>query len=512
MAEAFDWLKPAPLWQADGLDFRQPDFFRPQVLEFRSDAFMEDFLAAVSSPKPGALLAFLATPPQPERPLKLFQPVHGCFYVVCGSLCCRLPGFPDREVQVAEGESTVFVLRKLVDGAEYAWVVNDTKKGWLPLNGQPKRLLPGEERQPLLRTATADGRTVVFGYIPVASRETYAVPPTELAEDATVPDLRIEELKARFVNPLTEPLSTVSADTVLDAADKVTPPQSLTLSVYLLLDLWEFLFAHVPDVAIALRDNPSATFSGDQAQAKNSLVAFLQAQQLGGNLKLAGALMEVAKKRDNLNQPGGGDLAQLGFTENYNLKARRLSRATLEQLTRRMQEALPTTQPTGIELPKLEPRADTLYVLRCVYERPQCDPPVHIVSQPSVPFQLAPFFDPDAPARPVRIPLPADVSIAGLRKFKKNVAFLMSNAMRKKVASITGKEKALIKEDNPNISEPADDGLAHICSFSIHIIFIVAFFLLITFVVILNFVFWWIAFFKICLPIPKRLLPGASDE
>jgi hypothetical protein len=31
--------------------------------------------------------------------------------------------------------------------------------------------------------------------------------------------------------------------------------------------------------------------------------------------------------------------------------------------------------------------------------------------------------------------------------------------------------------------------------------------LLIIFVVVLNLVFWWMAFFKICLPIPKRLAP-----
>jgi hypothetical protein len=36
----------------------------------------------------------------------------------------------------------------------------------------------------------------------------------------------------------------------------------------------------------------------------------------------------------------------------------------------------------------------------------------------------------------------------------------------------------------------------------------VAFMLLLMFVIILNFVFWWIAFFKICIPIPKKLLSG----
>src|SRR5262249_14675603 len=159
------------------------------------------------------------------------------------------------------------------------------------------------------------------------------------------------------------------------------------------------------------------------------------------------------------------------------------------------------------ELPKLEPRADALYVVRCVYERPQCDPPVRAVSQPSASFRFAPFFDPDAPVRPVRIPLPSDVSIAGLRKFKKGVSFMMSDAVRQKMKNLSGQEPKLLK-DPPEFNDPSDGlGIAFICSFSIQIIFIVAFFLLLIFVFILNIVFWWIAFFRICLPIPKQLLP-----
>ena len=42
---------------------------------------------------------------------------------------------------------------------------------------------------------------------------------------------------------------------------------------------------------------------------------------------------------------------------------------------------------------------------------------------------MANFFDPDAPARPVRIALPIDTSPAGLRKFDKNAAFVMSDML-----------------------------------------------------------------------------------
>src|SRR4029453_11640069 len=122
------------------------------------------------------------------------------------------------------------------------------------------------------------------------------------------------------------------------------------------------------------------------------------------------------------------------------------------------------------------------------------------VSQPSEPFELAPFFDPDAPARQIRIGLPVDVSIAGLRKFQKGVAFMMSTALRNKIARITGNEKEVFKDGGTLGSEGADT-LGHICSFSIPIITICAFILLMIIVVLLNIVFWWLPFFKICFPL-----------
>ena len=68
MAETFDWLKPSLLWQADGLDFRQPDFFRPHLLGFHSDTFMEDFLAAAAAPRPTAFQRALAAPQRVCQP------------------------------------------------------------------------------------------------------------------------------------------------------------------------------------------------------------------------------------------------------------------------------------------------------------------------------------------------------------------------------------------------------------------------------------------------------------
>jgi len=154
-----------------------------------------------------------------------------------------------------------------------------------------------------------------------------------------------------------------------------------------------------------------------------------------------------------------------------------------------------TPQPP-VTVPKLGQKAEDLYILRYVYERPQCDPPHKYVSQPTDEFQLAPFFDPDAPARPIRIGLPVDVSIGGLRKFKKNVAFMMSKELRNKLASV---KPEMLKGDGPDAEGTLDIG--HICSFSIPIITLCAFILLMIIVIVLNLVFWWIPFLKICFPL-----------
>jgi hypothetical protein len=51
---------------------------------------------------------------------------------------------------------------------------------------------------------------------------------------------------------------------------------------------------------------------------------------------------------------------------------------------------------------------------------------------------------------------------------------------------------------------PGGATLGEVCQLSIPIITLCAFFLLMIMVQLLNIVFWWLPFFKICLPIPQR--------
>jgi hypothetical protein len=489
--EAFDWLKPSPLWHGGLAGAHAADFFQPQLLEFDDDNFVDAFRKAAAASDPTQLKSAVLTG-SADHPLKLFQPAHGRFYLVSAALSCRLPGFPERVVQLADGESAFFVMRKFVAGAEYGWVVDGTSKSWQPLNGQARRILDKEERLPLFHAAGSDKRTILVGYVPAASREVYSVSVRELNaamspdEQAHFPngiDLRIEELQARFTTPLKKNPAEVHLKPVI--------------SVYMLLDLLDFFATHLPKVAAALTDSPTGVAL---SAAEQQLMAFLAGQSVGGGPALDAALRAVARQRPALEAVGGVDPVQLGLGS-YDLTTGHIDTIGLEVAVR---DALPP-DPSTIQLPRQSASPAEIYALRCVYERPQCAPPLQVVSQPSVPFELATFFDGDAPARPVRIVLPTDVSLAGIRKFHKGVTFMISGSMQQKINMLTGHEKDIITGGSPGSDA---NGLSWMCSFSIQIIFIVAFFLLLMFVIILNIVFWWIAFFRICIPIPKKLLSG----
>jgi hypothetical protein len=158
------------------------------------------------------------------------------------------------------------------------------------------------------------------------------------------------------------------------------------------------------------------------------------------------------------------------------------------------------------------------FVIRCVFERPECgpiDPPV--LSDPSQAFQMAGFFDPDAPARPIRIALPLDTSPAGLRKFDKNTAFMISDMLCGQINRMKGLtlgdlvlsvlpwpfHKDLPVGDGGPCKDSGGLEIGMMCSLSIPIITICALLLLMIIVFLLDFIFRWVPFFIFCFPLPK---------
>jgi len=160
------------------------------------------------------------------------------------------------------------------------------------------------------------------------------------------------------------------------------------------------------------------------------------------------------------------------------------------------------------------------FVIRCVYERPLCgplDPPV--LSGPTAPFQMAGFFDPDAPARPIRIALPIDTTPAGLRKFDKNTVFMISDALCGQIQRMRGISfgdlvlsvlpwpfhkdlSSKVGKMGPCKNKGGVE-LGMMCTLSIPIITICALILLMVIVLLFDFIFKWIPFFIFCFPLPK---------
>jgi len=172
-----------------------------------------------------------------------------------------------------------------------------------------------------------------------------------------------------------------------------------------------------------------------------------------------------------------------------------------------------TTPPAPLGAQKVVDAGQTAwFVLRCIYECPSCGPlrPT-VVSQPTVVFQMASFFEPRAPARPIRIALPVNTTPAGFRQFAKNTAFMVSDVLacqKQRMGKTTFGDLVLsvlpwpFHKDLPADSETCTPGIGFICSLSIPIITICALILLMIIVSLLDIVFHWIPYFILCFPLP----------
>ena len=157
------------------------------------------------------------------------------------------------------------------------------------------------------------------------------------------------------------------------------------------------------------------------------------------------------------------------------------------------------------------------FVVRLVFERPRCGnlfPPV--VSRATCRLEMAPFFDPDAPARPVHIHMPIDISPAGLRKHKKNAMFLLSDMICgkiKKTKKLTLADLVLsvlpwpLHKKLPDIGSAGPcrkngESMGLFCSLSIPIVTLCAMVLLFIMVNLFNIFFKWIPWFFMCFPLP----------
>jgi hypothetical protein len=165
-----------------------------------------------------------------------------------------------------------------------------------------------------------------------------------------------------------------------------------------------------------------------------------------------------------------------------------------------------------------------LFCLRFVHLNEDCGP-LHppTLSAPSASFELAGFFDAEAPARPLRISLPLDASPAGLRKHARGTAFVLSDMLcgqvqRAKALGLIDLIRQVLPWPLHKEIDIGDGGgckngngidIGMVCSLSIPIITICALILLMIIVSLLDFIFRWLPWFVICFPVPRLRAKGA---
>lgn len=513
-----EWTCASPLWgpatTADRAAMR-----RPTILSFASDEFIDELNSTLAR-RPADVAARVAVyeshredPPPTNsgaKVLKLYQPVHGRHYLVAANLVCQIPGIPDRTVDRAKDEAISFVLRR-VDGrgGELAWVVTrpgETPEGeWRPVS-EPRAVVASERLYPMFGLPYEDRghrRKLNIGLIPVGSREQLEAAEigTPALDASSEGDPRANTADSRIADTLAL-LQAPQTGVIPEAIRAAQEAQEKEATAFLLLDLADWLAKEAPAVwtAIVSLTRPSQTTPRARG-LYDALTVRLVDTNAGGTWR-QGMLLAVEERSRLFGETAAAP------TLTRNARRSTLSSSELRTLLRNLVDELgptPVAALTPASSPGLPPDTTGLrYVIRAVFRRPRCGA-LHkdVVSDPSTEFVLAPFYDFDAPARPVRIPLPIDTSIAGLRKFKKNVSFVLSKSLRAQLSRTTDIKKVL----DGNIASAKTFDLGEICSFSIPIITICAMIVLMIFIQLLNFVFWWLPFLKICIPIPQPRAP-----
>jgi hypothetical protein len=500
-------------------------------------------------------------------PLVLYQPVHQRYYLVVGSLVCRRVGLPDRAVD-PKRDQVSFVVRRLVDRAASDGTVSQVEQAWLPAHAgwvdvtDPSTLAVGEEQHPMqaapVTAAISSGaaapllgldelgrRELRYGYVPIAGRTSR--PPT-LTDDEALAALQASEPEPDAGNDprlMAFRLRVAGAwsdmagrkDTV-DQLPGPLPPQfdrnqtnSYVLfepSMFVLLDLLDWLGTYLPTVLDALIEETTLTGSdnADRETLRSALDIDILAD--GATKRLGDALLELQDylplltgdeveppqtTRYDVTQGPSPSTAPLDTFANLsafisslagsgNTDGGLVHKALVEEDDDPAGTGAPPQVPPELSgmivaRPADPAELDDRHVLRLVYQHEPCAP---LLSKPSPIVRFAGAYDPDAPARRVRIQVPDP---ANLRRFQRGIAIEMPPNLRKILDGVTPK---LLKEEP--LGEGSDWGIGMICAFSFQIFFILSFIVAFIFLILLNLVFWWLPFIKICFPIPVKKSQG----
>lgn len=432
--------------------------------------------------------------------------------------------------------------------------------GWREPEGRRRRLLAG-----LIPAARREA------YLGAAVAPAADDPAPEPPEDGRITLLRAEVLAPwEALTDLAAAAGTAMLEnaggtgtqraTAADAVLRRFRESAQTTSWYVLLDFARFLRDHLPVVwqPIAAGIAPPAAPTGASARLHAALHAIEAPLALRTDLAVAapaatrparltaaltaalaaeaaleaveapfelpatagwpGFLFLLAHPRARSNAPAGPPAAETGFAD-ASLLPTGMPVGGLDGLAALVADALPATPtapvPEALAPPPPAPAGEPWFALRCVYERPNCAGfAPSVTSRPSVAFRLASYFDPDAPVRPIRIPLPSDITPAALRRYKKGAGFVLSDLLCGQTQRF--KRTTLGDLIRSVLPWPLHKGLPSgggapcggagnpfglLVMISIPIVTIVAFILMIIMVTLFDLIFRWLPWLIVAVPI-----------
>jgi hypothetical protein len=479
----------------------------------------------------GAVLDDLAQPDSDQRlaarrnrrrgtdgVLELHQPVHRRHHLVLLEAACRAPGLPRLDARKIGGMG--LVLRRDDGVGRAGWMIDGARrKGWLrvaeesldpdpalrPLPSAPaarqiatliaarRGEAPFAEQTVGLFAAPPDlcaklGKTILYGIVPVASAEEsdVAAPAPDYAnlpadEAALLREHLSSYLKERprlampraeqELRPDWRPLDSQPTD------ESSTDGRLKSFAIFL-QQLQAELGAFDPDepAARALFD---ALDDIDLPMEENRRGRVIRTMKAGEFCRAAADILVAG-------EPNGTGLTMpLAWPAIDAAKGTQLTGLAIACLGPRFAQLAPPT-------PKFDELSAQYAVRAFIRVRGHEGCPSKLVwSDYSESFRILPWWESDGPATKIALP-----DIADLKKIKPSVAVQMPATIAN---LLKGDPKKLAEGDGEN--NPI--GLAWICSFSIPAITICAFIVLSIFLALLNLIFGWLAWIKICIPIPK---------
>jgi hypothetical protein len=448
--------------------------------------------------------------------LELHLPMHRRFYLVLLEAVCRRPGSP--RIDPAKLEGMGLVLRRVESSGWAGWMKDGARrKGWLPLHRDTLDPDPAQRPRPsvaaarqieaLIARRRGDtnfaeqtvglfvappalcerlGKTVLYGLIPVASAE---------ESDVVAPAPDYANLPADEAAAMREHFSSYF---------KQRPLMAMPNAGLVLTPEWRPLDLNPADDTEAGRLRAFAIFlqqlmvelgAFEEAPSGHALRAALNGISLPMAVDAQGRITRTMPAGDFAAQAApilvAGEANTSGLIMPLSWPA--VDADTGAHLTEVAVACLPGRFATlAVPAPKFDRRLAQYAVRAFMRVRGHAGCPPRLVwTDYSERFRILPWWESDGPVTKITLP-----DVADLKKIKPSVAFQVppsiANLLRGDMSKLADGEGSTNGID-----------IAWICSFSIPAITLCAYIVLGIFLSMFNLIFGWMAWIKICIPIPK---------